>query len=1468
MADEDPVVTLKTEFSMDNLDKVKHTRKETDADGVESSISVALPILNSTSTDAALLHLVVLYNHARTTLRWNTGDVLNTKFQSSLTGTRLDEWIDIVTAAQDQDHTVEWFDAILADFLSDTFDTEDWHVMKSYIQTVKKPKEMSPRVFLHKIRHLESIALVLPGAPETPLFDAQDRKRNFVRAHPKAYRQKFDEANLNITQELLVDIAKYFTRIWKREQREENQRNSRGNRNNNSGGNTNANSNANNSGGRNRNNNRGNNNGGRRNNNSGNRGRGNNNNNNNSRQGNSNNGNRQRIQPNDPCPLPGHVGHTWGECFQNANNPNRNQRAQTGTRRESNNNEREQPTDRNPQESHHIRPTAHTQFRVNPRPNDGYESYYLHRNTKELETCVYSESFSTQKIVNPSQYPEAVDLSPILLARSPEIQGVQGNFIFKTLLDTGGSNTMINRRSLPKDVKGKPTDQGSFDTTAGTFNSAETVMVKALYFPEFSQTRRFGNIEMFVFDGPNVPHDIIFGRDVLRTARMKLDFADRKTSWMEDEVSFHPPDYFQDNHRVRDLLDQQPKKIKAAESFSAQASITEAIYEKVEIDSIVDNLTHLSGAQQQALKSVLNKRDILFSGRIGTYPFRKFHIDLLPDAEPYNCERPYRIPQVDIPVYKKEMQRQVDAGLAVKVYESDWAFPGFTRPKANGTIRTVDDLRELNKRIKRTRAQLPTIKDMLERLRSYKYLTLIDISMQYYTFELDEESSKLCVIMTPFGMFRRTRIPMGLKPSADWAQATMNQIFDDIGESVEVYIDDILTFDNCFETHLQTVAEILRRLEANGFTVNPSKCEWAVNEAEWMGYHLTPNGYKPSAAKIQAVLKLSEPRNPKQLRAFLGFANYNRQFFARRAHVYAPLTALSGLKSQASFDKQWGTEQSNAFRHAKQLLSTDALLAYPDLARPFDVEVDASNYQLGGVVKQDGRPLAYFSRKLSASQRNYTTIEKELLSAVETLQEYRSLLKGGVIRLHTDHKNLTYRELSSDRCLHWRLLLEEFDVKMIYKPGPANTDADFLSRHPKDLEAGQDMKTPLAAGTELKESFVNVPADAGLFPLNLPDLAEAQQNDQSAQRLLAGQPERFETQNFGGSDLICRRASDGTWKIVIPDSKVEAIIEWYHAMTSHGGQTRVRATIEAFFYYPNLRDKIQEHISTCDACQRFKEPGRIAGEAPPRNETAIPWSDVAVDLIGPWRIVVNDAILEFSALTSIDIATTLLEIVRVDEKNSDYIFNKFSTSWLARYPRPTRVIFDQGGEFVGRAFQSGLIQLGIQPVSITSKNPQANAVCERAHRTVKNMLRTLIHGGSVQDVGDAYDYLDTAFASCTFASRVAVHRGLGVSPGGIAFHRDMLLPLPVLADYELIRQRKQTIIDANARRENQRRSFADYQPGDEVLVKVHDPGALDPKTTGPFIVAQSHTNGTITIERTPNVFERINIRRVRPYHRA
>ena len=108
--------------------------------------------------------------------------------------------------------------------------------------------------------------------------------------------------------------------------------------------------------------------------------------------------------------------------------------------------------------------------------------------------------------------------------------------------------------------------------------------------------------------------------------------------------------------------------------------------------------------------------------------------------------------------------------------------------------------------------------------------------MQYYTFALDVESQNLCVISSPFGLYKYLRLPMvGVKISSDIAQETMEQILSDL-DDVEIYIDDVGCFSMNFSDHIHLLDTILHRLQANGFTINPSKCEWAVQETYWLGY--------------------------------------------------------------------------------------------------------------------------------------------------------------------------------------------------------------------------------------------------------------------------------------------------------------------------------------------------------------------------------------------------------------------------------------------------------------------------------------------------------------------------------------------------------------------------------------------------------------------------------------------------------
>ena len=129
-------------------------------------------------------------------------------------------------------------------------------------------------------------------------------------------------------------------------------------------------------------------------------------------------------------------------------------------------------------------------------------------------------------------------------------------------------------------------------------------------------------------------------------------------------------------------------------------------------------------------------------------------------------------------------------------------------------------------------------------------------------------------------------------------------------------------------------------------------------------------------------------------------------------------------------------------------MARQVLLHFPDFFKPFDVLTDASDYQLGGVIVQDNFPVAFYSRKLNSAQCNYTTMEKELLSIIETATHHRDILFGFKVNFHSDHKNLSFENFKSERVRRWRLLLEEFDYTFKYTPGKDNVVADMISRYP------------------------------------------------------------------------------------------------------------------------------------------------------------------------------------------------------------------------------------------------------------------------------------------------------------------------------------------------------------------------------------------------------------------------------------
>jgi hypothetical protein len=297
---------------------------------------------------------------------------------------------------------------------------------------------------------------------------------------------------------------------------------------------------------------------------------------------------------------------------------------------------------------------------------------------------------------------------------------------------------------------------------------------------------------------------------------------------------------------------------------------------------------------------------------------------------------------------------------------------------------------------------------------------------------------------------------MGFGGSANIFQAQIMDLMVSL-KFVRSYMDNLLIImRGILDEHLQRMETVLTRLRDAGLKVDAAKSLFCAHEIEYLGYILTREGIKPQPKKVQAILALNLPNNVKELRQFLGMVQYYQDMWARHSEMLAPLTDLlvgeCGETKTTRMNKtkkkpwRWDPIHQQAFDNVKAAIAKETVLAYPNFLKPFEIYTDTSSTQLGAVITQDNRPIAFFSRKLSKMQEKYSVTEIELLAIVETLKEFKRMLWGQDIKVYSDHKSLTRDALglTSDRVYRWRLLLEEYAPEIIHLKRIHNTVADAI----------------------------------------------------------------------------------------------------------------------------------------------------------------------------------------------------------------------------------------------------------------------------------------------------------------------------------------------------------------------------------------------------------------------------------------
>jgi transposase InsO family protein len=708
-----------------------------------------------------------------------------------------------------------------------------------------------------------------------------------------------------------------------------------------------------------------------------------------------------------------------------------------------------------------------------------------------------------------------------------------------------------------------------------------------------------------------------------------------------------------------------------------------------------------------------------------------------------------------------------------------------------------------------------------------------------------------------------------------------------------VFIDDILIYSKTAEEHTELVEWVLRRLEEEGYYAHPDKCEFFQKEVSFLGHIVSEKGVAVQLHKVRAVTEWPQPKNKREIRAFLGLTNYYRRFIPSFSEIAAPLTDLTGKDVPFC----WTEREQLAFELLKLRMTTADVLAHPNPDRPYIVTTDASGFALSGVLSQDQpdgsrRPVAYMSRKLSPAERRYATHDKELLAIVRAVEHWRCYLEGNAhpILLLSDHRSLQHLNTQpnlTDRQARWVEKLSDFEFRIEYIKGNLNRVADELSRRADyEAEASAERATETATNRDdepprvkliqqtervntttttttttnddTKEDEVRAMWQICMdgFPL-LDDIKEAARRDDVYQLILAKPQPRDDGLTVGEGLLW---TCEGLLYIPTDPTLQQLLIRQVHDSPTggHMGLAKTMARLTSMCWWPGMKAMIADYVRGCVTCAATKPLlQKPAGTLRPLPIPDKPWRVITIDFVGPFPrtadyfnyvLVVQD---KFSKMAHFIATTTNVTAEETALLLLEHV--------VRLHGLPEAIISDRGHEFTAHLFQQLWTAFGTDLRLSTAYHPQSDGGTERLIRELEQQLRAHANRS-----GNNWKQWLSIVEMHYNNDR---HESTGKTPfemNGVDWKDQWAVAMasarPRLtndAAEDLLRDIRTTWEDARQvmiRQRAQQKKFADvkrreerYQVGDQVMLTTdklaEGRGKLRDRWVGPFTVMEAFRNG-------------------------